>query len=456
MNDMALSPASFGFDLNNREIATLVYLGLFLAVILLWKKGRPLALNVVRAFFSPKLALIWLLMSLYVASCVRLLACLKLWDWPNLKSALLWWLLVGFTCIFEAQQLKDNPQPLGKLVRDAFKLSVVVIFIAELVSFPLWVELLVLPTLLFLTLLITVSEYQADKPGMPRLLSLLRGLQVFAGLLILGSSYWLVASSITEFGSMNTLREFALPLLLWLIFIPFIFLLAVYMTYEEAFISLKVRQKHASIVRYARWRALFAFGWNIDGVKRLARDIRGRDITDKQSISEAIYEIKQLFKIEKNPPVVARSEGWSPYVARLFLAEYGLVTDDYHRTLWGWNANIASVKLREQVLADRASYYIKGDERAVTHLRFTLDGLNQNDLIEAERAFDERALTLLANAVDAEQAMAIYVWVQTNKPEPVMIGDIQVSLDRSDWGDSRSGGYALNLVVQHSKHDGEN
>lgn len=175
----------------------------------------------------PKLALLWLLMSLYVGACVWLLAWLNLWDWPNLKSTLLWWLTVGFTSVFEAQQFKDEPHVLRKLVRDAFTLSAVVLFIAELVSFPLWVELLMLPSLVAITLLIAVGENQTDKLGVPRVLKLLRGLQMLAGFAILSLSYWLVAARITEFWSLNTLREFGLPFLLWLMFIPFIFLLAV-------------------------------------------------------------------------------------------------------------------------------------------------------------------------------------------------------------------------------------
>lgn len=403
----------------------------------------------------PKLALLWLLMSLYVAACVWLLAWLNLWDWPNLKSTLFWWLTVGFTSVFEAQQLKDKPHALRKLVRDAFTLSAVVLFIAELVSFPLWVELLMLPSLVFLTLLIAVGEHQTDKPGVPRVLELLHGLQMLAGLTILGFSYWLVAANITEFWSLNTLREFGLPLLLWLMFIPFIFLLAVFMIYEEAFIYLQMRPKQAPIARYARWRALFAFGWNIDGVKRLARDICGRDITDKQSVKEAIGEIKRLFKIEKNPPSVMLVEGWSPYAARLFLEEYGLITDDYHRTQWEWLADAPSVKLNDKVLADRISYYLTGNERAVTRLRLALDGSNQNDTKEARRAFDERALTLLAKAFDVDRATTIYAHAQTSEPEALVVDGIRVSLDRSDWGEARLGGYLRNLTIQHPEHQGD-
>jgi hypothetical protein len=449
-------PANFGFDLSNREIATLIYLGLLLAAVLLWKKGRPLALGLLRAFFVPKLAQVWLLMSLYVAASVWLLAWLNLWEWSNLKSTLLWWLTVGFTSVFEAQRLKDRPHMLRKLVREAFTLSAVVLFIAELVSFPLWVELLMLPSLVFLTLLIAVGEHQTDKPGVPRALKLLREFQMLAGLTILSFSYWLLASSVTEFWSLNILREFGLPFLLWLMFVPFIFLLAAYMTYEEIFIHLQTRPKQTSIVRYARWRALFAFGWNIDGVKRLARDIRGRDIAEKQGIKEAIREIKRLLKIEKNPPDVARAEGWSPHAARLFLEEYDLVTDDYHRTQWEWFAHIPSVKLNDKVLADRISYYLTGDERTVTRLRLALDGSNQNDTKEAQRAFDERALTLLAKAFDAERATTIYVRAQTSEPKVLVIDGVRVSLDQSDWGDAHIGGYVRNLTIRHPTHQGDN
>ncbi|CUX55765.1 putative inner membrane protein [Agrobacterium tumefaciens str. CFBP 5621] len=435
---------TFGFDLNNREVATLVYFGFFLAFVVFWKKGRPLALDVIRAFFSPKLALIWVLMSLYVAGCVWLLAWLDLWDWPNLKSTLLWWLTVGFASVFEAQQLKDKPHVLGKMVRDAFTFSTVLLFVAELVSFPLWVELLMLPALVFLTLLIAVGAHQTDK--------LLRGLQAVAGLIILFFSYWLVAGRLTEFWSLNTLREFGLPLLLWLAFVPFIFLLAMYMAYEETFTRLQMRPKQAPIVRYARWRALSAFGWNINALKRLTRDIRERDIANKQDVNDAIREIKRLVKIEKNPPIVMRAEGWSPHAARLFLEKYGLVTEDYHRTQWYWFAHIPSVKLNDKVLGDRISYYLTGNEHAVTRIRLALDSSNRNDPNEARRAFDERALALLAKTFDPEKATTIYARAQASEPETLVIDGICVLLDQSDWGDSNLGGYVRNLTIQHPKH----
>jgi hypothetical protein len=449
---MSFTPSDLGFDLNNREIATLIYLAIPLIALLLWQKGRLAVFGVVRSFFQPRLALVWLHMSLYVAVCVWLLAWLGLWDWPNLKSTLLWWLTIGLTCVHEAQRLRDKPNMLRKLLRDAFTLSVVILFVAELVSFPLWVELLMLPSLVFLTLLIAVSENRVGAPSVSPVLKILRGLQVLAGLLILGFSYWDVAGNITEHLSLNNLREFGVPLLLWPMFVPYILLLAVYMTYEEAFNYLRARPRQASLVRYARWRALFNFGWNIDGVNRLARDMRTRDTTDQQGIEDAIQEIKRLLKIEKNPPTVTRADGWSPYAARRFLEEYALITGDYHRTQWEWFAHIPSVKLDDKVLADRISYCLTGNEHTVTRLGLTLDGSNHNDTMEAKRAFDARALTLLTNALGADRAETIYRDTQTSEAKAFVVDGIRVSLDESNWGDARFGDYSRKLTIQHPKH----
>ena len=150
-----------------------------------------------------------------------------------------------------------------------------------------------------------------------------------------------------------------------------------------------------------------------------------------------------------------RAEGWSPYAARLFLEGYGLVTDDYHRTQYEWFADISSVKLNDKVLADRISNYLTGNEYAVTRLRHALDGSNQNDTREAQRAFDERALTLLMKAFDAERATMIYARAHASEPETWIIDGIWVSLDRSDWGDAHLGGYVRNLTIQHPKHQGD-
>lgn len=113
------------------------------------------------------------------------------------------------------------------------------------------------------------------------------------------------------------------------------------------------------------------------------------------------------------------------------------------------------MKLNDKVLADRISYYLTGNERAVTRLRLALDGSNQNDTKESQQAFDERALTLLAKAFDTDRATTIYVLAQTSEPDTLVVDGVRVSLDRSDSGDARLGGYARNLTIQQTEHQGD-
>ena len=61
--------------------------------------------------------------------------------------------------------------------------------------------------------------------------------------------------------------------------------------------------------------------------------MRVLEITDKQGVQDTLREVKETLKIEKNPPVITRAEGWSPFAARKFLEEYDLTTEDYHRTM---------------------------------------------------------------------------------------------------------------------------
>lgn len=446
---MSFDPEQYGFDLSNREIASLVYLAIIVVALSFWKRGHKSLLAVIRACFAPKLVLVWVTMTLYVVACVCLLAWLTLWAGPNLKSTLLWWLTVGLVSMFEAQRLKDRPDTFRKLVLESFTITVVLIFIVELVSFPLWVELLMQPVLVFLTLLIAVAEL---RPEHASVLKLFKGMQVLSGLLIFGFSLMLVVEGIDEFWSLNTLREFTLPFLLWLLFVPFVYLLAMLMAYEESFVLLRLRPQAAPIVRYARWRALLAFRLDISAVKRLSRDLRIWNVTDKAGVQAAIREIKMLQKRQKDPPLVDPTDGWSPHEARLFLKEHGIVTDDYHRVPWGWRAVSSTVKLSDKALADSVSYTISGNERAVTELHLSLDGWKDGDEQESQLAFDVRAHALLSRVFDEERARHILARAVSQTPEAIEMDGVTVLYEHEEWGKGMVGPLSRKLTIEHARH----
>lgn len=445
--------ADFLPDLSNREIVTLFYLGvLSICLLLFWKPSRQLAANVIRAFLAPKLGVLWLSMTLYLVASIFILSVVDLWKTADLKSTLLWWLSVGFATVFDAQRLANGTTRLRDLARDTFAITLVVLFIVELVSFRLWVEVLLLPLLAVLTALIAVGEQQLDKPGMDRTVRFLRIIQAAIGFTILICSLYVIVENVDQFWSIDTLREFGLPLLLWLLFIPFMLTIAALIAYEREFVYLGLRPAQATVARNAKWQAIRAFGWDIDSVKRLTRDMRNRDITDPNGVSEAIKEIKRLKRIQRNPPLILPTEGLSPYKANSYLEQYGIITGDYHRTSHGWIAEKSRIKLEDNVLADEVSYRLYGNDRAVTQMHLELRGHNRNDNSQAGAAFDERSLAILNEVVERGKVSEIYKMAKCSPSQAVKSDAFAIEIKHHSWGDDKSGGYSKRLTVTHEMH----
>lgn len=449
MNLPPFDPSAFGFDLSNREIATLIYIALFLAWALSRADLRKALGSVVRNFFAPQLARIWAIMSLYVTGSVYLLARLNAWEWSNLKTTLLWWGTVGFTATFEANRIKDQSDAFSILMKEAISITAVIVFVAELVTFPLPVELTMLPVL---TVVGLIAAYAEMKPEHAVIVKPLKTILSVAGLTVLAFSVAEVLRDPTEFMTWDTVREFADPIFLSLLFVPFLFLLAAFMAYETTFTSLGIWWKRPDLVRFARWRSLLAFGIDIDATRRVARDLRGNDVRDRDGVLSTIRAIKILKRRERNPPATDPSLGWSPYEARLFLQEHGIVTDDYHRSQDEWWAHAPSVKLSDRALPDRVSFYITGNDQAVTRMRLALDASYQNEPEEADAAFYARSLTLLEKVFGANSAEALIGRVRKKDRQSFEVDGKRIWVEWSEWGIERRGGYNRNLVILHERH----
>lgn len=137
--------ANFGFDLENRELATLIYLVIIIAGVMMWGKSRQHLGPLLNAFFSPALTKIWAAMTAYTIACVFLLHVLHGWEWKNLKTTLVWWITFGFASIGEAQKISDERDVFRRLLRDAVNITAVIVFLSEVKSFPLWGEMIRYP-----------------------------------------------------------------------------------------------------------------------------------------------------------------------------------------------------------------------------------------------------------------------------------------------------------------------
>jgi hypothetical protein len=289
-------------ELNSREIAILIWLGLVLAYSTRsGEVGRSLT-GLVKALLQHKILLSVGGAALYSAACVWLLWQLGLWEAANLKTTLLWGLTFAFVTMMDIAKLETEPRPLRRVAKEAVNATALIVFVAEFYSLPLWGELILVPLLVMIGGMIVVGQSRPDAAPAVRLLIFL---QVVAGSSLLIYSLGHIVQELRDFATLITARELAVPMLLSLMFLPFLYLLILWVSFENASLRLWATMGDRKLRRYAISRGMVAFRTDTDLFRRLMRKIQQEEIQDREGIRRAIGQLRELRRRERNPPEVA-------------------------------------------------------------------------------------------------------------------------------------------------------
>lgn len=434
-------------ELNSREIAILAWLGAILAFAIVKPNVRRAGAGAVRAFFQRKILAVLGMATFYVTGCVWLLHRITVWQWDNLKTTILWGLTFALVTMMDVKQLEQGPKALKALAKDALSATAVIVFIAEFYTLPLWGELLLVPVLVLIGGMLAVAQRQ---PEHAIVIKPLLFVQTLAGLGILAFGAYHIIQDLRGFATVGTAREFGVPILLSLMFLPFLFGLGLVIGYENAGLRLYMLEDRA-LARYAFFRGMLAFRTNVGLFQRFTRNIQLGEIGDKDGVRRTIRELRTLRRREKNPPPVPWSEGWSPYKARTFLADQNLTTNDYHRSGDDWWAESPMLDIGGGLFPDRLTYRLGGTETATTKLSLELNANTPGTPEVSDQRFWEAARLLVTQAVDA-QAAETFAQACGQDEATIRVGDTTATIRRDDWGNAQRGGYSRRLTIRHPAH----
>lgn len=381
-------------DLSNREIAVLVWLAIFVGCVAISADCRRSFVDVLRVLFSPKIIQIISATTLWVAVCIWLLSALGVWVFDNLKVTLVWMVTFAFVAMFDVNRISESNTFFGKTARGIISITAVVTFIADSYSFSLIVELAIIPLLIFTT---ASHAILYSKPEYAKMEKMFGSLLALIGVTYIGFGLFQLASNISNFTTLHNLREFIIPSILSLLFLPYIYFLSAYITYEMQFAIVRHFMNDPTLYNYAMRKALFGFGLNLELLRRWSREIVRIRPTSRSSIEQSIKSMKDLKAREKNPPPVAATDGWSPYDAKEFLTGVGLATGYYQPSVDDWFASSPLIKLDDSFLSNNLAYYVAGDELLAKRLKLILNVNNHGESTLAEEHF-WRVATVLVHA----------------------------------------------------------
>ncbi|MFZ2996039.1 hypothetical protein [Sphingobium sp.] len=437
-------------SVSNREWASLLWLIAIIAVINVKGPIRRSLVGVLRAFFKPVIVMPLLIAAIYAAGEIYLLHKIGWWSIANLKSTVLWIVTFAFVAMFEVVSIKDHKVGLGKIARDILTVTTVFLFITELYSFSLAIEIIAIPLVTFLAAMFEVAKLRPEHAPVSKLLGAVLSL---IGLTYFGFSLSLTIEKFDETATWANALEFLIPLLLSVGFLPFLYGWRLFVAYSSTFATISIFGLDQGLAPYARWLALIYIRDDLDLLERWRKAIQSTRPSSKAELKHSLVALQALKSREASPPVVLPRDGWSPYLAMQFMTDMGHDTGYYQHSFDAeW---FACSPMREicggEIWKNNLAYYIEGHEHAATTLKLKLNINDPAHSREAEDTFLIGCIHLLEQSVsiDAVERMKLRIAGLETFSEAIPFGS--VALSRDDFKGGIEGGYSRKFEIRRGE-----
>lgn len=278
---------------DNRELAFLVWLAISFIWALSNKNIRESICRFIKVFFQKFIIITTCLMLCYIGLMVYIFYRFRLWDTSFIDDTIVWIVGVAFVMYLNINRV-NNDDFFKKTIIDNLKLIVVLEFIINLYVFNFWVELFLVP---LIAILVGVSVISSSNPEYKQVESCLNVVFIMIGMGFLSYAIYNIIIDFQGFLSIDNLKEFLLPIVFTLIFLPFIYVMALYVTYDLIFRQIRNLIKDESLARYTRQETIFSFHLNLKYLNKWLVQISRGKINSKDDVKRIIWEVKS-----SNPP----------------------------------------------------------------------------------------------------------------------------------------------------------
>lgn len=210
-----------------------------------------------------------------------------------------------------------------------------------------------------------------------------------------------------DFMKEQTFYDFVTPLALTILYLPFLFVVMIYVTYEMVLVRLRFTLPSRKHLWFAVFLGATTFHVRIQLLDRWVSLLQRKEITSYKQIWDAVKEVFFMRRMEKNPPRVLHKQGWSAYEAKDALKPVGLETGLYQEYFDEWSASSPLINIDENILPNRIAYYVNGQVGIATQLKLKLYVNHLASAVEAHERFLQAAILLYEYAMEDE----IPVWL---------------------------------------------
>lgn len=388
---------------STRELASITW-GTILIMALIFYSVKNVQLRyslitVIKAFFQIKIITAILLITTYVLLSVFILYQIQIWDISQLKNTFFWYIIFAIGTMFSLNTIKENSHNFFiQTIRSSINLSILLQFIINFHTFNFFLELiLIIPFVTLVTILSAVANESIEQQKVKKLCEFLLAL-IFLIFFIHFILQTFKAPS--TFINYQALQDFFVPIILTILYLPFLWFFLLYIKYEEIFVRLQFHIKDKKLITLTKFLVIINFRTQKDLIDEWFHHIKIHKIENYQQLIDSFSLVKHRKSKRSKLSNTPLDLGWSIYQAERFLSGYELQVkySDIGDEIWFGSKLI---ELDDDFNPSTLIYYIQGNEDAVKQLKIKLFLYDINLTPNYLNTFIEAINCLLRNSLQA-------------------------------------------------------
>lgn len=279
--------------LDNRETSLIIWAGIVIFWLLCIKDFRANIFDILKHLFASKLTYVFVLIIAYTGLIYYILHRVNFWEIGLLEEGLICLVTIGLWGVGTAiGKVKTLKQSLKSMAIDSIKVVILIQFLTGFYVMSLPLELIIIPVAFLLRGLQAVSSWKEETDSKFSLTTKLFNWMIsILGLSILGYSIKQLINRPDELLTMLNLKELILPIIMTLAYIPLLYLIGIYTSYESFFPRLKYLLRNKTFISYAKMKIFLKCNLNIDALNKVQKKLVMEDIYTKEELNQFLKEI---------------------------------------------------------------------------------------------------------------------------------------------------------------------
>jgi len=294
MNSLIQLLNSFVNSLDTGEIAIIIILIVFSILVSSSKGVRKALRGVVKAFLATKIIIPFMGMVLYISLISFMLYHLGVLNANLVKYVFFWFFPVAIPLFLAVNKVKEDKNFFKTNAVESVKLATFFSFLINFYTFNIIFELILTSSTFFLILLIAVSKIDKKYKPVENLLTAI--LVIIVACLFIFFIYNLFKHT-NEFINITTGIAYALPAILTILLLPFIYLFALYVSYEWFYnVRLKLVINESKLRKYAFKEVFKRYNLNLYGLNDFLSEFIIFNIQSNEDVDNEILKAEERVK----------------------------------------------------------------------------------------------------------------------------------------------------------------